>query len=38
MGRLKLTAETIVAVGMIVVMVLAVAIMAGVARAVWGWQ
>jgi hypothetical protein len=34
---MKLDMETVVSVGMVAVMVLAVSIMAGVARLVWGW-
>lgn len=37
MGRMKLDAETVIAVGMMAIMVLGIVIMAGVARAVWGW-
>ena len=34
---MKLDVETVVAVGMVAIMVLGVVIMAGVARVVWGW-
>lgn len=36
-GGVKLDVETVVAVGMVAIMVLGVVIMAGVARVVWGW-